>query len=56
MDLFDQAVENPNAVAPLDKGPGQVAADEAGAAGDQDRLAHGRPGAARFRLGLMIAR
>jgi hypothetical protein len=39
MDLLDQAVEDPNAVASFDQRPRHVAANEPGPAGDQDSVA-----------------
>ena len=44
VDLLDQAVENADTVAAAEQFVGDEAADEAGTAGDQDRLGHRRPG------------
>src|SRR5690606_12804120 len=41
VDLLDQAVEHPNPIAALKQGLGQVAADEPGAAGDENGFRHG---------------
>jgi hypothetical protein len=43
MDLLDQAVEHANLAALLQQGARQMTANEAGAAGDQNGLRHGRP-------------
>ena len=40
VDLLDQAVEHADAMAALQAGPRDVTPDEAGAAGDEDRLCH----------------
>ncbi len=40
VDLLDQAVQRADLVSLVEEGPGDVLADEAGSAGDQDRFGH----------------